>query len=136
MKKLKLLNAKMCEKELISQAFEAMKNAYAPYSGFRVGAALLACDEKIYQGCNVECASYGATICAERTALVSAIVKGQRDFIALAICADTEDFCTPCGICRQLLFEFSPEMPVLCCNNKGEYEKILVKELLPKGFRL
>lgn len=124
------------EKELIELAFKARENAYVPYSSFKVGAALLSSEGKVYKGCNVECASYGATICAERTALASAVADGAIEFLMIAVCADTEEFCTPCGICRQMLYEFSPSMAVLCCNKHKEYKKLTVKELLPHGFSL
>ena len=124
----------MDDTQLIEMAFAAKKRAYAPYSGFRVGAALLAKDGRAFSGCNVEGASYGNTICAERCALVKAVSEGAREFEAIAVCADTEDFCTPCGICRQMLYEFSPEMTVLCANRRGEFRKVRLSELLPCGF--
>ena len=94
------------EAELIQAAIAASANAYIPYSNYRVGAALLCADGEVYTGCNVESASYTPTICAERTALVKAISDGQRDFSAVAVV--TRDGGSPCGVCRQLLFEFSP----------------------------
>ena len=106
-------------------AKEASKKAYAPFSKFKVGAALLCKDGTIFTGCNVENSSYGATICAERTAMVKAISEGHKDFAAMAV---TE---WPCGICRQFMYEFNPDMPVYC---KGQVKTL--RELLPEGFRL
>ncbi len=106
-------------------AKEASKNAYSPYSKYKVGAALLTKCGKIYTGCNIENASYGATICAERTAMVKAISEGCKSFVALAV----TDW--PCGICRQFMYEFSPDMIVMCKDK--EYT---LRELLPEGFRL
>ena len=110
---------------LIKQAKEAQKMAYAPFSKFKVGAALLCKDGSVFTGCNIENSSYGATICAERTAMVKAISEGHKDFVALAV---TE---WPCGICRQFMYEFNPNLMVYC---KGEVKSL--KELLPEGFRL
>lgn len=126
----------MTPKELIAYAFAAKTKAYVPYSKFPVGAALLGADGTVYTGCNVECASYGGTICAERTALVKAVSEGCREFTMLAVCADTADYCTPCGICRQLLGEFAPDLPVLCCNQAGDYTELTVGQLLPHSFSL
>ena len=126
----------MSEQELIAQAFAAKAKAYVPYSKFPVGAALLAADGTVFTGCNIECASYGGTICAERTALVKAVSEGHREFAMLAVCADTQEYCTPCGICRQMLYEFAPDMPVLCCNREGQFQRLTVRQLLPHGFSL
>ena len=126
----------MAEK-LVARAREAQKNAYAPYSHFRVGAALLTSSGKIYQGCNVENLSFGGTICAERTAVCSAVADGalarNEQFLAIAI-AGGESFCSPCGICRQFLAEFSKEMQVLCADGTGEYLSYTLEELLPAAF--
>lgn len=126
----------MTPKELIAYAFAAKTKAYVPYSKFPVGAALLGADGRVYTGCNVECASYGGTICAERTALAKAVSEGCQKFVMLAVCADTADYCTPCGICRQLLREFAPDLPVLCCNQAGDYAELTVGQLLPHSFSL
>lgn len=125
----------MENKELIAMAKEAMKKAYAPYSCFQVGAALLAKDGRVFTGCNVENATYGATICAERTAVTKAVSEGVREFEKIAIVASSGDYAAPCGICRQVLFEFMPEgQVVLWSETKGE--KVFgVSELLPFGFR-
>ena len=122
-------------KKLIRAAAVARKMAWAPYSGFKVGAALEAADGRVFTGCNVENASYGATCCAERTALFKAVSEGVRKFRRIAIVAGTSEPCPPCGICRQALYEFSPQLEVIMANTRG---KSLVKglgELLPHGFR-
>ncbi|MBR4954648.1 MAG: cytidine deaminase [Clostridia bacterium] len=124
----------MQDKQLIERAIDMMAFAHAPYSGFTVGAALLCDDGSVYGGCNVECSSYGATICAERTALVKAVSEGKKRFVALAVCSSSDAYCTPCGICRQMFNDFSPSMRVLCANNKGEYITKTVSELLPYAF--
>lgn len=122
-------------RKLCKAAKKASESAYAKYSGFRVGAALLCADQKIYTGCNVENVTFGATICAERTAAVKAVSSGQTEFKAIAVYADTDDYVYPCGICRQFLIEFSrPDMKVIACNNKGEYNVHDIKELLPYAF--
>ena len=120
--------------ELIIAAREAREKAYAPYSGFKVGAALLAGDGQIYTGCNVENISYGLSICAERTALVKAVSCGQRVFKAIAIIADTEDCCSPCGACRQALVEFGLDIEVYLVNHRGDYIMYTTAELLPRSF--
>ncbi|HHW10079.1 MAG TPA: cytidine deaminase [Firmicutes bacterium] len=124
--------------KLIAAAGAARQNSYAPYSGFRVGAALLGQSGKIYTGCNVENASYGATICAERTALVKAVSEGERAFRAIAVVADTgeEEVPVPCGVCRQVLAEFSPEMTVIMAALTGKREIAALERLLPAPFSL
>lgn len=127
--------------ELIKLAREARRNAYAPYSHFQVGAALLAADGRIYRGCNIENATYTPTICAERTAIFNAVSEGQRDFLAIAIVGareglEAEDPCPPCGVCRQVLQEFcDPEhfRIILADKEKGSIS-FLLKDLLPYGF--
>ncbi len=127
-------------KELCFTAIEAMNQAYAPYSSFRVGAALLTQDGKIYTGCNIENASFGATICAERVALHNAVSNGEQEFVMLAIAGGidgkVEKEIPPCGICRQAFAEFcKPTMPVvLVTNMQGEYTTYTLGELLPKSF--
>lgn len=120
--------------ELISAAREAAKNAYAPYSGYAVGAALLAKSGRIFTGCNFENASFGAGTCAERVALGSALAAGERDFEAIAVCGPDPDI-TPCGICRQALAEFG-DLCVLCAGPDGEAREYTLAKLLPYGFRL
>ena len=130
----------MQKEQLIKEATEAMMNAYAPYSGFFVGAALLTRDNKVYRGMNIENAAYPATVCAERTALFSALARGEREFCALAVVGGKggviADFCPPCGVCRQTLSEFcSPEMPIYLWNGK-EIRTFTLGELLPQSFSL
>ena len=120
--------------KLYETAKDAAKNAFAPFSNFHVGAALLASDGRIFTGCNVENSSYGATICAERTALVKAVSEGSRDFIAVAVVSQDGE-AWPCGICRQVLYEFSPEMLVITGNDE-HLDVVKLNELLPHGFRL
>ena len=124
----------MTERELIRIAIEARKVAYTPYSHFQVGAALLAADGTVYTGCNVENAAFGSTICAERTACVKAVSEGHREFKRLAIYADSENWPTPCGACRQFLAEFSHDIEILCSKADGRYVSYKLSELLPHLF--
>lgn len=126
----------MEERTLLAEAEKAKVHAYAPYSKFRVGAALLTKEGRIFTGCNVENASYGLTNCAERTAVFSAVAAGYRNFSALAVTSDSHDFTYPCGSCRQVLAEFSPKMKVIMGNAKGSYIARDAEELLPLGFSL
>ena len=121
------------EETLVEAAINATQNAYIPYSNYPVGAALLAADGTIYTGCNVENASYPATICAERTALVKAVSEGQRSFETLVVV--TRSGGSPCGICRQMLYEFAPNLRIIVANLDGEllYEHTL-SEMLTDGF--
>jgi len=123
------------EKKLISEAEKARKNAYAPYSKFSVGAALLSRSGKVYTGANLENSSFGQTVCAERLALYKAVSAGEKDFKKIAIVAPGAKPVTPCGICRQALFEFSPELEVICSNLKGQVKKYTLKQLLPYPFK-
>ncbi|NLM69862.1 MAG: cytidine deaminase [Firmicutes bacterium] len=121
--------------ELIMQAKLAMEQAYAPYSRFRVGAALLGASGRIYRGCNIENAAYSPTICAERTAVVKAVSEGERQFKALAVVAETEEVITPCGVCRQVLAEFfDDQVVILLANAGGQVRKTNLSELLPGAF--
>jgi len=122
--------------ELIEQAKHVQSQAYAPYSKFKVGAAILSHDGRAFYGCNVENASYGATICAERNAVANGISNGARLFKKLAIVADREDPIMPCGICRQVLFEFSPDLVIISVGKSGRKKQVKLKDLLPFGFRL
>ena len=122
----------MTDRELINLAFESMEQAYAPYSGFSVGAALECADGSVFLGCNVENAAYGSTICAERTAVVKAVSEGRREFRRIAIAAQSEDYCMPCGACRQVLSEFSTDMEVLSAKKDGRYVSYKLSALLPK----
>lgn len=125
----------MTDQKLVEQAFAMLDFAYAPYSHFPVGAALLCADGSIYTGCNVENAAYGASICAERTALVKAVSEGhQKDIVRIAIASMSADYCWPCGICRQMLFEFSPDMVVLAACADHSFVCKPLCELLMNGF--
>ena len=124
----------MTEKELIQTAVKMLDMAYVPYSHFPVGAALECDDGTVYTGCNIENASYPCGICAERTAAAKAISEGKRDFVALAVAGSGETLCTPCGLCRQFLYEFAPKLRVLCANDAGTYEEHSLTELLKAGF--
>jgi len=117
---------------LITKATEAREKAHVPYSHFAVGAALLARSGRVYTGCNVENASYGLSICAERTAVFKAISEGERDFEAIAIV--TENGVTPCGACRQVLLEFGEDIQVIVADEAGEYRVFGLQELLPEAF--
>ena len=117
---------------LIEKARQARAHAYAPYSGFKVGAAILASSGEIYSGCNVENASYGLTSCAERNAVFKA--AGERKFECLAVVTDLEEPATPCGACRQVLAEFTPDLTVIMANTRGEKRVTTVRELLPQAF--
>ena len=121
-------------KKLISEAEKARKNAYAPYSRFSVGAALLSRSGKVYTGANLENSSFGQTVCAERLALYKAVSDGEKDFKKIAIVAAGAKPVTPCGICRQALLEFSPELEVICSNLSGKVKKYTLKRLLPHPF--
>lgn len=125
----------MENRELVLLAKEAMEKAYAPYSKFKVGAALLAKNGEVFLGCNVENASYGATICAERTAISKAISEGVKEFEKIAIVASSGDYAAPCGICRQVLYEFLPDGEVILDSDHEGMKVMSLKELLPMGFR-
>ena len=132
--------------DLVNTAIEMTKRAYVPYSHFHVGAALLDKNGKVWTGCNIENATFGATNCAERTAIFKAVSEGIRDFEAIAVAGGPEDsngnpvledFCPPCGICRQVLSEFcSRDFKVILANGKGEQKVFTLAELLPESFSL
>ena len=124
----------MSDQELVRLAFSMLERAYVPYSHFPVGAALLCADGAVFTGCNVENAAYGSCICAERTALVKAVSEGRRDFVKLAVAGRGEDYCWPCGACRQMLYEFAPGLTVLVARGDGEFVRTTLGELLPHGF--
>ncbi|MFY9383357.1 cytidine deaminase [Acetomicrobium sp.] len=121
--------------ELYALAKKVRENAYAPYSGFKVGAALFSESGKIYVGCNVENASYGLTICAERAAIYNAISKGERAFKAIVICADETNPVPPCGACLQVMAEFG-DFDVFSFNLEGKFLQMRLSDLLPYTFRL
>lgn len=125
---------------LLAQAKNALQNAYAPYSAFRVAAALECADGSIFTGVNIENASYGATLCAERSAFAAAITQGKRDFVRILIIGgkggEIADFCPPCGICRQVMGEFCKnEFEIILYNGK-DYRTYTLAQLLPEGFTL
>ena len=122
----------MEHEDLVAKAMEAREKAHVPYSHFAVGAALLAKSGRIYTGCNVENASYGLSVCAERVAVFKAISEGERDFEAIAVV--TEKGVTPCGACRQVLMEFGEDIQVIVANGAGEYRVLTLQELLPEAF--
>ena len=131
----------MNDARLVELALEARKQAYTPYSGFQVGAALLTKTGKIYTGCNIENAAYTPTNCAERTAFFKAVSEGEREFEAIAIVggakeAKSLDFCPPCGVCRQVMMEFCKpsEFQIILGRSKEEYKIYTLEELLPLGF--
>jgi len=121
-------------KRLIEMAIEAREDAYTPYSDFKVGAAVLTDDGKVFTGCNIENASYGATICAERTALVKAISNGHRNFTALAVVGKKGSYTYPCGICRQFIIEFGKHIKIIVAKVPENYKIFEIEELLPFGF--
>lgn len=123
--------------ELIKKACQVRQNSYSPYSNFRVGAALLTGSGTVYAGTNVENASFGLSICAERAAIFQAVAAGEKDFLAMAICADGSDPTPPCGACRQVLMEFGPEMPLYLAGGDGLdglIKDTSVTGLLPEAF--
>jgi cytidine deaminase len=119
---------------LISAAQTAREHAHAPYSNFRVGAAVRAKSGRIFTGCNVENATFGLTLCAERVAIFKAISEGERGFDAVAVVADTDTLTPPCGACRQILWEFCGDADVVLANLKGRVERHRMSALLPKPF--
>lgn len=125
----------MDEKQLIQIAKVAKQKAYSPYSGYRVGAALVTEDGSVFTGCNIENISYPVGICAERVAFAKAISEGHVKFKAIAVSGSTEEFAYPCGMCRQFMSEFAgDEFIVLCGNENNKYERLKLSELLPRGF--
>ena len=119
---------------LLDAALAARENAHAPYSRFRVGAALEDSSGRIHTGCNVENATYGLTLCAERVAVFKAISEGARQFRRIAVAADTETLTPPCGACRQILWEFCGDIEVILINLRGKSETLRLKELFPRAF--
>lgn len=121
--------------DLIKAAMEAKEHAYVPYSNFRVGAALLTKEGKIYQGCNIENAGYTPTNCAERTAFFKAVYEGERNFEAIAVNGDADDYLYPCGVCRQVMAEFcTPDFKVFVSKKNGEYLEFTLAEIFPGAF--
>lgn len=122
------------DSELIEAAKQVRELAYTPYSNFRVGAAVRTKSGKIFTGCNIESAAYSGTVCAERVAIWKAISEGEKDFESLAVVADTPELTPPCGVCRQIIWEFCGDVPVTFANLKGDVETVSMKELLPRAF--
>lgn len=119
---------------LKSTAMAMRKRAYCPYSHFAVGAALECRDGTVYTGCNIENAGYSPTICAERTAVAKAVSEGHTDFVRIAVAGGGGNVCVPCGVCRQVLQEFAPDLEVICLNEQGQERVFSLQELLPHGF--
>ena len=126
----------MTTDELIKLAEQARERAYAPYSGFRVGAALLTGGGEVFTGCNVENSSYGDAICAEKVAVIKAIAEGACDFAKLVVVTDSQEPASPCGSCRQILFEFNPDLLVVMANVDGKRLEMTASDLLPYAFSL
>lgn len=128
----------MTDRDLLNMAREASQQAYVPYSRFPVGVALECADGSVFTGCNVENAALGSTVCAERTAIVKAVSEGRRKFVRIAIYGEGENYCMPCGACRQVMSEFDPEgsMEVLCTRSGGRYVSYRLNQLLPHPFEM
>ena len=124
----------MTREELKAAAIRMLDRAYCPYSHFPVGAALECADGTVFTGCNIENAAYPVGICAERTAMSKAISEGHRDFIRIVVAGKSEDYCVPCGMCRQFMQEFAPQIEVICLNGKGGEKSLSLKDLLPHSF--
>ena len=124
----------MTRQELKDTAMAMRERSYSPYSHFAVGAALECADGSVFTGCNIENAGYSPTICAERTAVAKAVSEGHTDFVRIAVAGSGEDYCVPCGVCRQVLQEFAPDLEVLCLNSRGEELTLTLRELLPHSF--
>lgn len=124
----------MNKEKLIELANEARERAFAPYSNFKVGAAVETVEGEIFIGCNIESASYGLTVCAERVAIWKAVSEGRMNFKTIAVVVDTEELTPPCGVCRQIIWEFCHDIPVILANLKGKSEVIQMRELLPRAF--
>ena len=124
------------ENTLVKSAYKAMKHSHSPHSKFKVGAALLSSKGNIYIGTNIEFDAYSLTVCAERSALFSAISNGEKSFVKIAIATNSKKFKFPCGLCRQALIEFNPDMEIILLNNNKKSRKIILKELLPEYFKL
>lgn len=120
--------------ELKQTAVAMLERSYCPYSHFAVGAALECADGSVYTGCNIENAGYTPTLCAERCAAAKAVSEGHTDFVRIVIAGRSRDFCYPCGVCRQFLYEFAPDLEVTCLNGAGEATTLSLRALLPHGF--
>ena len=125
----------MTDEQLLQKANEIRERAYAPYSGFKVGAALLCADGTVFTGVNIESATYTPSVCAERTAFFKAISEGYSDFVKIAVTCDKE-YCSPCGVCRQVMVEHAPDLEVLMGNPQGTFKRVSIRDLLPESFTL
>ncbi len=126
----------MISSELAQEAIKAKEHAYAPYSKFPVGAALLTNSGRLFTGSNVENSSYGLTICAEQSAISAAVSQGERDFAAIAVACNSDQYCSPCGACRQIIAEFGLAIKVIMVNKNGDFQELTISELLPGSFTL
>ena len=124
----------MTREELKAAAVTMLDRAYCPYSHFAVGAALECADGTVFTGCNIENAAFSPTICAERTAVAKAVSERHTDFVRIVVAGRCESFCVPCGVCRQVLREFAPDIEVICLNGEGEEKVFTLPELLPHSF--
>lgn len=127
---------KVTEKELIESSLKALKNSHSPHSRFKVGAALLGKSGKIYLGTNVEFDAYSLTVCAERSALFNAVSNGEKSFTHIAIATSSESFKFPCGLCRQALIEFNPNLNILLITRSMRLKKLIIKDIMPNYFKL
>ena len=125
----------MTDEQLLQLANDIRGSAYAPYSGFKVGAALLCADGTVFTGINIESATFTPSVCAERTAFFKAISEGYTDFVKIAVTCDKE-YCSPCGVCRQVMVEHAPDLEILLGNPQGTFKRMTIKELLPESFSL
>ena len=125
----------MTDEQLLQLANDVRGSAYAPYSGFKVGAALLCADGTVFTGINIENATFTPSVCAERTAFFKAISEGYKDFVKIAVTCDKE-YCSPCGVCRQVMVEHAPNLEILLGNPQGTFKRMSIKDLLPESFSL
>ena len=130
------MDKKLLEKQLIDTAFKSMANSHSPHSKFKVGAALLSKSGKIYPGTNIEFDAYSLTVCAERAALFNGISNGEKSFISIAISTSSSKFKFPCGLCRQALVEFNPDMEIILLNRNRKLKRYILKDLIPNYFKL
>ena len=128
------IDQRQIDETLIYKTLTIKESAFAPYSNFKVGALLVTGDDRTFSGCNIEVSSYGLTMCAERVAVFKAYSEGERKFKAIYIAADSEKYCTPCGACRQVLWDLTGNISVIMINNKGDYRSEMLADLLPQAF--
>lgn len=130
------MTAKTSDKALIKSALDALKNSHSPHSGFRVGAAILTTSGGIYPGTNVEFDAFSLTVCAERAAIFNAVSWGEKDFVKIAIATSSRKFKYPCGLCRQAMMEFNPELEVILITSDKKIKRFILKEIMPNYFKL